>query len=312
MTKGGFFPKRVAVVGAGPVGCVLAAHLANSGIEVTLCDVVKDLLAPAIDPGIKIEGAAEVTGQVARTITSIDDLAEDTPEVIFITVKATALGIISSAIEAFHKPGVCVISWQNGIDTELVLAEHIDPKWVFRAVVNFGVNLKAPGHVQMGFHHPPHFIQELDEESIDYTTGICELLTNAGLATKRSERLVDSVWQKAILNSALSPVCAATGKTMSQALLDPSLHEMVDELMKEGIAIARANEIQLGWNFYRYGMNYLMGAGDHKPSMLIDIENNRSTEVEFINGQIINYAGHAGLRAPYNRMIRAMVKALEP
>jgi 2-dehydropantoate 2-reductase len=291
---------------------VLAAHFANNGIDVTLCDVVEDLLAPATDPGIKIEGAVTVTGKVARTITSIDELAENTPEVIFITVKATALGIISSAIEAFHKPGVCVVSWQNGIDTELVLAEHIDPKWVFRAVVNFGVNLKAPCHVQMGFHHPPHHMQELDEESKAYTLGICELLTDAGLATKRAERLVDSVWQKAILNSALSPICAVTGLTMSQAFLDPSIHEMIDALIKEGIAIARANEIQLGWNFYRLGMGYLQTAGDHKPSMLVDIESNRRTEVEFINGQLINYATHAGVEAPYNRMIRAMVKALEP
>lgn len=294
------------------MGCVLAAHFANNGIEVTLCDVVGELLAPAMDPGIKVEGTTSVTGKVARTITSIDELSEDTPEVIFITVKATALGIISSAIEAFHKPGVCVVSWQNGIDTELVLAEHIDPKWVFRAVVNFGVNLKAPCHVMMGFHHPPHHIQELDETAKEYTLGICDLLTASGLETKRSERLVDSVWQKAILNSALSPVCAVTGLTMTKAFSDPSIHEMIDELMKEGIAIARANEIQLGWNFYRLGMGYLETAGDHKPSMLIDIECKRRTEVEFINGQLISYAEHAGIQAPYNRMIRAMVKALEP
>ena len=52
-------------------------------------------------------------------------------------------------------------------------------------------------------------------------------------------------------------------------------------------------------------------AGDHKPSMLVDIESGRITEAEFINGQIAIYAEIAGLEAPYNTIMRALVKALE-
>ena len=120
-----FDPKRIAVIGAGPVGCVLAAGLSQAGFEVTLCDVVESLLVPARDPGIYVEGALTMHGKVARTITSVDDLGNDLPELIFVSVKATALPLISSAIESFHKPGTYVVSWQNGIDTELELADHL-------------------------------------------------------------------------------------------------------------------------------------------------------------------------------------------
>jgi 2-dehydropantoate 2-reductase len=308
----GFQPNRIGVVGAGPVGCVVAAHLAHAGHEVVLCDVVPELLAPAIDPGLRVEGADEVVGRVASTVQSVDEFAADPPELIFVTVKATALPLIANAIESFHRPGVCVVSWQNGIDTEVVLAEHIPSRWVFRAVVNLGVGLPEPGRVHMAFHHPPHWLQGLDEEAVADAEGICALLTAAGLPTRRAEKIVDRVWQKSILNAALNPVCAVTGKTMSQVLHDPFLREMVEGLVKEGVKVARANEINLGWDYYRYGMRYLESAGDHKPSMLVDIENRRRTEVDYINGQIVEFADRAGIEAPYNAMIRALVKAVEP
>lgn len=308
----GFTPKRIAVVGAGPVGCVVAAHCAQAGLDVTLCDVVPELLAPALDPGIRVEGAATASGRVTRTIRVVDELAEHAPDVVFVTVKATALPLIASAIQGFHRPGMCVVSWQNGIDTEVVLSEHVDPRWVFRAVVNMGVGLAGPARVHMAFHHPPHWIQGVQEDSNPEADAIARALTDVGLPTRRADQIVDKVWQKAILNAALSSVCAVTGKTMSQAFLDPILYELIDNLVKEGIRVARANEINLGWDYYRYAMKYLGTAGDHKPSMLVDIESKRRTEVDYINGQIVKFAERAGTEAPYNKMIRALVKALEP
>ncbi len=308
----GFSPNKIAIVGAGPVGCVLAASFSRAGHEVILCDVLQELLEPALDPGIRIEGALEFSGRVASTICSVDVLAEDPPELIFITTKATALPLIASAMQNFHRPGMHVVSWQNGLDTERVLADHLGAEWVMRAAVNMGVTLLEPGHVNVGFHQPPHWLQETHESGKQVAEAICELLTGCGLPTRHAECIVDPVWKKTILNAALGPVCAVTGKTMSQALHDPFLYEMVESLVKEGIAVARANEVHLGWDYYQYSMKYLKSAGDHKPSMLVDIESGRITEAEFINGQIVVYAEMVGLEAPYNKMMRALVKALEP
>lgn len=306
-----FRPHSFAVVGAGPVGCILAAFLAKGGYDVTLCDILPELTEPALHPGILIEGAENFQQVVARTCKDLEDLADGSPDVIFLTVKAHALPLIASAIEGFYREGLYVVSWQNGIDTELVLAQVLGRPAVMRAVVNYGCGLTKPGHVHMSFHHTPHYVQELAPESRHIAVSVAETLTGVGLTTEHTDEIVSMIWRKSIMNASMNPVCAVTGMTMAQAMRDPIIFQLIDALIKEGVKVARANEIPLGWDFYPYCMEYMKNAGDHKPSMLIDIEMNRRTEIDFINGKIIDYGVQAGLESPYNTTLRALVKALE-
>jgi 2-dehydropantoate 2-reductase len=306
-----FKPKSFAVVGAGPVGCIVACFLSRGGYDVTLCDVIPDLLKPALDPGIIIEGAENLQHEVARTCTSIDDLADVDPDVIFITVKAHALPLIASSIEGFYREGMVIISWQNGIDTELEIAKVLGKNHVMRAVVNYGCGLVGPAHVKMPFHHPPHYIPELDPGSRTAAVTVAEVLSKCDLTTEHTEKIISMVWRKSVMNAAMNPVCAVTGLTMSRVMNDPIVYQIVDALAKECIQVARANEIDLGWDFYTYAMDYMRNAGDHKPSMLMDIEANRRTEIDFINGKFVEYGNRTGTQTPYNHTLSALVKGLE-
>jgi 2-dehydropantoate 2-reductase len=309
--KPAFSPKSFAVIGAGPVGCIVAAFLAKGGYDVTLCDVIPALIEPAITPGILIEGAENLQQSVTRVCTQIDELADHMPDVIFITVKANVLPLISSAIEGFYREGMYVISWQNGIDTELEIAKVLGKQPVMRAVVNYGCGLIKPGHVKMPFHHPPHYLQELDPDSKPAAIAIAEALSTTGLLTRHTDSIVSMVWRKGILNACMNPVCAVTGLTMAQAMGDPIVFQIVDALIKECVKVARANEVNLGWDFYPGAIEYMRKAGDHKPSMLMDIENKRRTEIDYMNGKFIEYGAQAGIETPYNIMIRSLVKAIE-
>ena len=310
--KSTFRPKKFAVIGAGPVGCIVAAFLAKGGYEVTLCDVIPTLLEPALDPGIIIEGADTLQAKVARITTRIDDLVVDPPDVVVVTVKATALPLIASVLEGFVAEGRYVISWQNGIDTERVLAEHLGAASVMRGVVNYGCVPLKPAHVRIAFHHRPHFLQELDPRSRDAAISISKVFTECGLDTEHTDQINNKVWRKTVLNSCMNAICAVTGKTMVEIIIDPILFNLVDGLIKEGVAVARANEIALGSDYYPFCVNYIKNAGNHKPSMLQDIEAGRRTEIDYINGKIVEYGVQAGIATPYNTMIRGLVKALEP
>jgi 2-dehydropantoate 2-reductase len=306
-----FNPQSFAIIGAGPVGCIVAAFLAGGGYRVTLCDVIPELIEPAINRGIILEGAENIQQTVDKVITDIDDLAEDPPDVMIITVKANALPLIASAIEGFHHDGLFVVSWQNGIDTELELSRNLGRKAVMRAVVNYGCGMKGPAHVHMPFHHPPHFIQELDAASSPSAVAIAEAFSKSGLTTEHTDQIVSMVWRKSIMNASMNPVCAVTGLTMAQAMNDPIVFETVDALLKECIQVARANEIQIGWDYYPGAVTYMQNAGNHKPSMLMDIENNRRTEIDFINGKFVEYGHRAGVPTPYNSTLKSLVKGLE-
>jgi 2-dehydropantoate 2-reductase len=309
--KPAFCPRSFAVIGAGPVGCIVAAFLGKGGYDVTLCDVIPALIEPAISPGILIEGAENLQQSVTRVCTQIDELADHSPDVIIVTVKANVLPLISSAIEGFYREGMYVVSWQNGIDTELEIAKVLGRKPVMRAVVNYGCGLIKPGHVRMPFHHPPHYLQEMDPDSKPAAIAIAEALSTTGLLTRHTDSIISMVWRKGILNACMNPVCAVTGLTMAQAMGDPIVFQIVDALVKECVKVARANEINLGWDFYPGAIEYMRKAGDHKPSMLMDIENKRRTEIDYMNGKFIAYGAQAGIETPYNIMIRSLVKAIE-
>jgi 2-dehydropantoate 2-reductase len=309
--KSDFRPQSFAVIGAGPVGCIVAAFLAKGGYKVTLCDVVPDLLKPALDPGIIIEGTEDLQQKISKTCTTIDELAEHDPDVIFITVKAHALPLIASAIEGFYHEGMYIVSWQNGIDTELELAKILGKLPVMRAVVNYGCALLGPAHVRMPFHHPPHYIQELDPASRREANVVAETLKDCGLPTDHTDQIVSMVWRKTVMNASMNPVCAATGLTMSRVMNDPIVYQIVDALVKECLTVSRANEISLGWDYYPHAMEYMRNAGDHKPSMLMDIEAGRRTEIDFMNGKFVEYGKQAGIETPYNRTMWALVKGLE-
>lgn len=306
-----FDPRKFAVIGAGPVGCIVAAFLAKSGYDVTLCDILPELLEPALDPGITLEGAENFLQPVSRTCLAVDELADYKPDVIFITVKANALPLIVSAIESFYRAGMFVVSWQNGIDTELEISTTLGDKPSLRAVVNYGCGLKSPCHVLMPFHHPPHFIQELNPDSKYAAITIADVLSQSGLTTEHTDQIITMVWRKAVMNACMNPVCAVTGLTMSQAMNDPIVFNIVDNLIKECIKVARANEINLGWDFYPHAINYMRNAGNHKPSMLMDIENKRRTEIDYINGKFVEYGQRAGIETPYNITLRSLVKGIE-
>ncbi len=304
---------RVAVVGAGPVGSVVAAVLASAGHPVAICEISDEVRESVRSDGITLRGARTLSvspDSFGALHSGVEALADDPPEILFLCVKATALPLISSAIADFAPPETTIVSWQNGIDTERVLADTFPDERIVRAVVNYGVS-GAPGGVRVSFEHPPHYLQELSPDGAERARTVAALLSTAGLETHRAENLVSMVWKKAILNASLNALCGLTGLNMEEATRDSYAWDLADNILKESIVVARANEIWLGSEFYRWAAQYMHTAGAHRPSMLLDLSAGRRTEIDFINGKIVEYGRQAGVPTPYNAAMVALVKARE-
>jgi 2-dehydropantoate 2-reductase len=261
--------------------------------------------------GITTAGAIELDGVSVRVVASLEDLEHEKIDAVFVAVKATATSLVAAAIADTVDPDATIISWQNGIDTERALAEHLSRDRVVRAVVNMGVSFARDETVTVAFHNPPHELRELGTEGVARAESVAALLSGAGIPAVRSDDLLRSVWQKAALNAALNPVCALTGLTVRDVWHDAFGGPLARALLREAISVARANEIFLGSEFYRYALDYLDRAGTHKPSMLLDVQAGRRTEVDFINGKVVEYGSVVGVPTPHNETLLALVKAAE-
>ena len=302
---------RLAVVGAGPVGRVLSGMLLSGGHDLVVVEIdaaIRDELAAT---GIRVTGEHEFSVPVPRMSAGIEELDGLALDVVFVAVKAPATPLVAAAISDYVASRATVVSWQNGIDTERALAETLGDERVVRAVINHGAAMAEDGSVRVSFEHPPHLVREYHPEGRKRIAGLTELLTAAGLATERAVDLERAVWSKATLNAALNAICALTGQTMRDAWNDRFAGELARKVLRESISVARSNEIFLGSGFYQYALDYLARGGEHRPSMLLDREAGRRTEIDYINGKIVEYGAISGVPTPFNEALLALVKAAE-
>jgi 2-dehydropantoate 2-reductase len=303
---------KFAFIGAGPIGGILGAHLARAGHYVVLCDILKDHLDAIREKGLTITGALEVSARCDRLAYGISELA-NFPEIntIVISTKASILPQLVPEIKKVARPGMRFICCQNGLGNEDFLAETFDPDNVLRIVVNYAGRRVGDGEIRMSFFNPPNAVGAVTPKGEPLARQMAEMMSQAGLGTQFTTDIKRYEWRKAILNSALSPVCALTRKPMKDIMDSALIEPLVEELMREGIKVAKAAGVMLEEGFFDYGMQYLMKAGYHRTSMHQDIERGTPTEIDWLSAKIVEQGRAHGVETPYNFTVTALIRGLE-
>ncbi len=303
---------RFGIVGAGPVGSILALHLVEAGQEVYLVDVWKEHLDAILQDGIELEGFRQGRQKVAGGFATIAELGSVEPDYLILSVKACVLRTILKEVETILTPKTVIISLQNGLDTEELIAHGFSGNRIFRVVVNYAGNVTAPGRVSMSFFNKPNHIGcNCGEKNCGDVEELADILNGVYLDTRPESDIKRYVWEKTILNASLSPVSAVTGFTMREVMDSSETYRIVEMLLKECIVVAARTGYDFGPGFFNYCMAYLDKGGPHKPSMLVDIENERETEIDFINGRIAFYGSLNNVPTPVNDTFTRLVKAVE-
>ena len=303
---------RVAIVGAGPVGGILGAHLAHAGHYVVLCDIQKPHLDAIKSGGLSVTGAAEMTAQCKRVAYGVGELS-NFPKVdtIVVATKASVLPRIIPDIARLARPGMRFVSCQNGLDTEEFLAEAFGPDNVLRIVVNYAGSQMGDANLYMSFFNPPNYIGPLKAEGEAAARQLAVMMSEAGLETQFTSNIKRYVWEKVILNAALSATCALTRKPMKDMMDFDQTESLAEELMREGVEVAQLAGVALDEGFLEHGIQYLKKAGYHRTSMHQDILRKLPTEIDWLNGRIVERGRALGLKTPYNFTITALIKGLE-
>ena len=158
---------KFGVIGVGPVGGIMAAHLAKAGHDVTLIDVFKAHMEKINKSGLSITGFKEMNVSFSKNniCYGIDELNDKDVDYLFISVKASILPQIIPILKQVAKPGMTYIALQNGLDNEDLIAEAFGKENTLRVVVNYAGNLISNGRVRMSFFNAPNYIGMIDLRS---------------------------------------------------------------------------------------------------------------------------------------------------
>ena len=300
---------RICVVGCGAVGSLFAANLARvEDVEVWAYDLEQAHVDAINAKGLRLSGQGEVVGRL-RATTSADELPHCDFGIVATKSMHTESAIRATA-HAFAEGSVCSV--QNGLGNEEALAEHV-PR-VIRGTTFPAGRIIEPGRVQWDVRGDttigPFEPSPAPTEAIERLADAC---TRAGMPTSAVPDARGPQWRKVIFNAATNPVGALTGLTHGRVCEDPALRALVSGLVDEGKAVASAEGIELDANpeelidhAARPDVAY-----DHKASMLQDVEAGRPTEIDYLNGGIVNFGRPAGVPTPLNEAILALVKGLE-
>jgi len=314
---------KVCVVGAGAIGGLLGARLADAGHEVSL--VARGAHLAAIRAGgLAIKDEAGVR---SRALPASDEPADFGPQdVVVLALKAYSIGPMLPRIARLLTPDTAVVTAINGIpwwyfcraggkfdgapveclDPGGAMVRALDPKHLVGCVVHGSAEVVAPGVV----HHTSggaFILGEIDGRVTSRVQALAAAIEATGLKAPVTARIRDDVWTKLIGNTSYNPVAALTGALMNDINANPALIELIRRMMLEGIAVAEAHGCRMTVTLdERFALARKLGAV--KVSMLQDLERGRPLEIDAIVTAVSELGRKVGVPTPVIDGVEALVR----
>src|SRR6266566_6908346 len=316
---------KFAIVGAGAIGAFVGAMLAKSGEDVTLIARGAHLRAMQ-EHGVRVRG--EIGNFEARVSATDDPATAGAQDVVLLTLKAHSLTAMAPRLAPLIAPETCVVGMQNGIpwwyfyrhggewegtqlesvDPSGEIAKNIDPARVIGCVVYPSASISEPGIIQH-IEGTRFAIGEPDGSKSERCRKIAGAFIKAGLRCPIRSDIRHDMWVKLMGNVAYNPISALTRATLIEIVRCPETRAVAAAIMAEVESVAA----QLGINIGVSVEQRLEGAekvGQHKTSMLQDVEAGRPLELEAIVGAVVELGNKMGLSLPYTKSVYACVKLL--
>jgi len=283
---------KIAVVGIGATGAVLAASLLTKNPDIMCVDPMPGLGEKLTKEGIKVSGVISYQVPVRHFFGRVADIKDLNPDIIFLSTKTYHLAQALDELTGVFRPGTKIISTHNGLGTEDVIAEKFGADAAFRMSLNYGAAPKEPGDIETTFWNKPNY-------------------TDGGLDTELVDDIKLFVWKKMIHKCSLASICAVTDRSIQEILDFPPTREIADACFEEATAVAKASGYDLGEDYIENSMGYLEKVGAHKDSMCQDFVNKTPTEIDFLGGKVVEYGQALGVPTPYFVTMTNLVKSFE-
>ena len=220
----------------------------------------------------------------------------------------TKVAIAQTAHLFDERSAVCSV--QNGVGNEELIAERV--KYVIRGTTFPAGHIVEPGHVGYDIKGDT-WIGPFEPSNTPMTivNELAALLSDSGMNTVALPDARGAQWAKLIFNAGTNPVGALTGLHHGAASFFPPTGELFNALIDEGLAVAKALGIELHNDPKQMVIKAANAPGKHKASMLQDVLARRQTEVDFMNGAIVEWGRKLGIPTPLNHAVWQLIKGLE-
>ncbi len=297
-------PYRIAVMGAGAVGCYYGGMLARAGHEVVL--IGRPVHVQAIQgAGLRLQ--AHGWDERVPLSASTDVAAVQGAKLVLFCVKSTDTETAAAAIRPHLAPQATLLTLQNGVDNAERLRALL-PQDILAAVVYVATEMAGPGHV---LHHGRGELVIESSQCESDSRALQQLLTAAGVPTEVSDNVKGALWSKLIVNCAYNALSAIARLPYGELVQGEGVWDVMHDVVLECLAVAQADGVQVVGDVEEAVRRIAQTMPGQQSSTAQDLARGKRSEIDHLNGMIVRRGQVRGIATPVNRTLHALVKLLE-
>ncbi len=302
---------KICILGAGALGCAIGAGLTEGGADVTLVNRNAAHVDAINTEGLSLrdkDGERRVRIKAATSAEQVGPV-----DLIILLVKSFHTREAMEQAGPLLAPHTLVLSLQNGLGHEDILAEYVGRERVLAGKTYVGGTLLGPGRIIYGVRGKETVIGELDGRVTDRVRAVAREFERAGMLIEVSENIMGTIWDKLLINVAAGAVTAISRMPYGELYGCGPLEAVGVAAVREAMEIASASGVRLSisdpFEAWRKA-----GAGlpaDFRTSMLQSLDKGSVTEIGFVNGAVVERGMQLGISTPVNSTLVACVKGIE-
>ena len=289
-------------MGAGAVGCYYGGMLARAGHDVVLIARPQHLQA-ITSAGLRLQTLT--FDEQVHLKASLDASAVQGADLVLFSVKSSDTEAAGSLIKPFLSADSLVMCLQNGVDNADRLRVVLPHQAVAAAVVYVATEMVGPGHVKHNGRG------DLVVEPSAAAAGAVQALVAAGVPTEVSYNVRGALWAKLILNCAYNAVSAITQLPYGRTVVGVGVQDLMRDVVAECLAVAEAEGVQFSSDVHAAVAQLAGSMPSQFSSTAQDLTRGKPTEIDYLNGLIVQRGKALGIATPANRVLWALVKLLE-
>jgi 2-dehydropantoate 2-reductase len=302
---------KFAVLGAGSLGSALGGVLTEAGHDVWLITRNQAHVDAINQRGLTLR--TEGVDRVVKAQAATSAVVAGVVDCVIVLVKSAQTRPAMQAAMALLGPDTTVLSLQNGLGHEDILSDVVGRERVLAGKSYCGGQIIAPGHVICGTKGKDTHMGELDGSMSPRIVRIADAFNGAGLQTTVSDNIMGTIWDKLFINVATGALSGITRLAYGDLYQVPELQACAVAAVAEAMAVAQARGVRTSitepvqaWRKAGAGLPY-----EFKASILQTLERGVRTEVDYINGAVVQLGMQHGVPTPVNATLLACIKGIE-